>query len=94
MGKKITMTMEEIMAAMDNVHNVGDLQDLIAQLPRTMEVRQRGGAGNWRLGAEIRVRKLARHKQDTTYVADLRGDKTWSKAKKNFGPEFDCLTID
>ncbi len=87
-------TLEEIMASADTVKNVGDLQDLIAKLPRDMPVHQRGGAGNWRVGAEVRVRKLSPHKTDPSYVADVKNDRTWKKAKKQFGPGFDALTLD
>jgi hypothetical protein len=93
-GAHMTMTMDEFKALADNVKNVGELVDLLSELPREMPTFQRGSSGNYRNGVEVRVVKtFAAHKKDTSYIGDM-SDRVWKKASKGFGPKFSGLLID
>lgn len=72
---------------------VGELRSLIADLPDDMPLHHRGNVGEHPPGLMLVIRKLAPHKHERSYFADIENDKLWSKPeeRKGFGKAVDTL---
>lgn len=76
-----------------NPQTVGELKAVLANLPDDMPLHHHGNAGEYPRGLLLTVFRLAAHKADASYFADLTPGGFWADPKYEgaFETPFDAL---